>query len=404
MKLSASPRQISGTPVSSSAGVPSRAKGIASQLAARVALSVGLLTGAACSDEAMVQGSAPAHASLYADAGRLGSTDAGQDSSRERGGDTSSADAQDTQQPKLPCSPIPYCPDIKLPFVPWTSVNYYLQVGRWFRVDPTTHKIHKVCEPVKGIPCDEKKGETPEKDGCDLPVCDDAKMCDPIPSSKVNPMYESPAFQRDFADFPQVKYAQSTAYDNGISSSYWFGSSLFDGTPDPVSHPMIFDNVPDCKVGEKPKEGASYYTCDIIPTCEKTIPYCEPLPRCEPGQAAISIISQDSESGLPAISSETCVANLESSLTWMTFPYHVDATPALEKLCGPDGLYPKNHAFTVTATMNCLPVPACKPGEKPVESSTPLPITIDLGTLGKVASTTGSYAPSCEPIPSCPKK
>ncbi len=395
------PLSVSGTP-SSFRGITS----LISRFGARTALSVGLLTGAACSDDLAVQGPVAADASSSIDAGRLGSIDGGQDG-QQRQNDTASSE---TQVAKLPCNPIPYCPEVKLNSGSLFSQNYYLQSGRWFRVNPLTHKIHKVCEPVKGTPCDEAKGQTPQKDGCDLPVCDDATMCDPIPSSKVDPMYEGPAFMRDFANFPKTVYGQSNMPNNGFYSSYWFGSSIFDGTPDPISYPMIFDNVPDCKVGEKPKEGESYYTCDVIPTCAPTIPYCEPLPRCEPSQSAISIISQGSEGGTPAVSSETCAQDLNSSLTSLTSHYHVDVALALEKLCGPDGPYPKNHAFTVTAEMHCLPIPECKPGEKPVKSSTPLPITIDLGTLGMVASTTGpntifgGYIPSCEPIPSCPKK
>lgn len=408
MRLSASPRQTSGTPVSPSTGTPSRAKGIALEFAARVALSAGLLTGAACSDEMAVQGPTLAGAGDNRHDGKiLDRADSSSGTDGTRSSDT--APSQDTVN-KLPCNPIPYCPEVKLNSAALFSQNYYLQVGRWFRVNPLTHKIHKVCEPVKGTPCDEKKGETPQKDGCDLPVCDDATTCDPIPSSKVDPMYEGPAFLRDFAHFPKTIYGQSNMPNDGFSSSYWFGSSIFDGTPDPIKYPMIFDNVPDCKPGQKPKEGESYYTCDIIPTCDATIPYCEPLPRCEPSQSALSIISQGFESGAPAVSSETCAQNLASSLTWLTSHYHVDVALALEKLCGPDGPYPKNHAFTVTAEMHCLPISACKPGEKPVKSSTPLPITIDLGALGTVASTTGpntifgGLVPSCEPIPSCPKK
>ena len=377
----------------------------------RAVLATGLVAGvAACSNDVAVTFAENADASGGADGGRLSqqnsssSQDSGLQDSGSQKNDTPSIDAG---KPALPCSPTPYCPDPKLGLTPFDTYNYYLQSGRWFRVDPTTHQVHKVCEPVKMPVCDETKGETPEQNGCDLPRCADAKTCDPIPSSKVDPMYVGPAFMRNFANYPQALYAQSNFLDQNYAGS---GNSMFDGSLDALNFPMIFDNVPDCKPGEKPKEGESYYTCDIIPTCAQAIPYCEPLPRCAPGQAAMSFIPGGTENGAPEITVDNCINTVKSRLGFLTSPYHIDPTPAIEKLCGPSGLNPKNHVFVVQAQVNCLPVRECNPGEIPVDTKTPLPITLNLGALGTVASTTGpnyefgGNIPSCEPIPSCPKK
>lgn len=416
MKLFSSPKLNSIVPASKSSpvsGALQQAKSLAMRFGTRALIGASLVTGAAaCSDDVSVTSSQNADASGGVDGGRLSQQDSGsssQDSGSQDSGnqknDTSSTDAG---KPALPCDPIPYCPDPKLGLTPYPTSNFYLETNRWFRVDPATEQIHKVCEPVKMPTCDETKDETPQKNGCDLPRCPDAKACDPIPSVQSNPFVAGggPYFARDFAHYPTNLYAQSNWSNQGDLSMFW-------NPQNPIVFPMIFDNVPDCKPGEKPKEGESYYTCDILPTCAQTIPYCDPLPRCAPGQAAMSFIPGDKENdaGLD-IPVETCIANLQSRLQFIASPYHVDILPALEKLCGPGGLNQKNNVFVIEAKMNCLPIPECKPGEKPVYNKEGFPLTLDLGTLGVVASATSldqyeydKYGtPSCEPIPSCPKK
>lgn len=279
------------------------------------------------------------------------------------------------------CSNVPVCPDPKVslyagPHEP--NENFYTWDRRWFRVDPSTNEIIKVCEPVNPDFCEE--GENPEDDGCDAPVCDGVQeaMCDPIPSR----VPDGPTRRPDQANFPTkhirsdiIKYIRE----------------------DTVGYPVIFDNVPDCGPNGEPKEGETYYSCDLIPTCEKTIDYCDPLPRCKEGQSPI-VCTDVPKAEYP--SEETCYDNLYESLYGVGH-YGIDTGMWFSDLtCFPRT--DENTGKTVyplpTVEVVCRVEPECEEGEMPhiITRETPL----DCGKWGFHTSIT-KRSGSCDPIKSC---
>lgn len=409
MKLSSSPHQSSQAPHSRLPQTLKDITSLVSRFGARAALSASLLMGTACSDEVTVHGSVPADASSQVDSGRLGSIDAGQDA-QSSGKDAIGADAQ---RAKLPCSPIPYCPNPKMsPATPWLD-NLYLAQNRWFRVHPQTKEIRKICEPIKHPTCDAAKGEAPGKNNCDLPICDDATMCDPIPSRK---SAQEPYFHRDFAPYPNTQYISS-----GFAS--FFSQSPYPNSMNPYTQPFVFDNVPDCGPGESPA-GESYMSCDLIPTCGETYATSdfpknvfypsEDLPRCEPGEP-VATFGKFEEMSLYD-KSKDCEKAYYDTFRWISSSYRVSPWKAIVAFCDPvDNLaaQKKPTLLPTKLTINCLPIPAC--GSKEVPTWAPLkPLQVDAGLYGIITTSMEDepvsqcpeicFAPSCEPIPSLSKK
>jgi len=275
------------------------------------------------------------------------------------------------------CSPVPDCPDIHVNIFGSTDdkYNFYNETGRWERIDPTTGEIHKVCEPTHRNFCVE--GQTPQADGCEPPVCENVQACDPIPTRK---SWNDGYIYLDRGNFPV----------NPVPSTYiWLSES------DPITFPVIFDNVPDCLPGEKPVDGDSYYTCDAIPTCAKTIPYCRELPRCAPNQSPVLC----EENGENFTYHDDCTARMED-YGYFFSKYQLDLNGQTESLCK----YEFNPAVNENVyhapgmTVQCIPTPECQAGEEPQDST--LNTTVDCGKWGTFQSSF-SIAASCDPIKSC---
>lgn len=294
------------------------------------------------------------------------------------GSEVTTYDIVQTGTPTKPvpaCSPIPDCPSPTIGVPNTEQPSFYDESGRWRRINPVTGEQFKVCEPVKRDFCEE--GENPQDDGCELPVCENATMCDPIQSIKKGSMGRFPYlanFPRSSGDAFLINYA----YNND------------------VDYPVIYDNVPDCEPSETPK-GDSYYSCDLIETCEDTIPYCDPLPRCKEGESPISC--KENIDGNQYGSQEACLEDVYRTANMLSQNalegYQLaDAGCQEEYDESIDEYFWKAPAVDVV----CLPTRECEEGEIPVETTSE--VDVDCGKWGSWTSY-NNYAASCDPIKSC---
>lgn len=277
------------------------------------------------------------------------------------------------------CDPVPECPAVHLvSFSPvQNDQNFFNSSGRWERVNLLTGEVIEVCNPIekKNVCTD---GENPQKDDCELPVCENVEVCDPIPSRQSKSGYRTP----EKANFP-------TSFNGTFDLSYVYA--------DNVNYPVIYDNTQDCKVGESPM-GETYYSCDVIPTCPpgKQIAYCDPLPRCQEGQSPITC-------GTDAIkySSENDCYNSLNSLQNFLNAYRLGLDPVIDKFCQSQFDPNLNETYYTVPSANivCLPTPECKNGELPQQTTKNIPMQ-----CGDITWThTESYSLTCDPIPSCKK-
>lgn len=280
-----------------------------------------------------------------------------------------------------PCTSVQYCPQPYKTFNDYQDNNYYLNSGRWIRIDPVTGITYKVCEPLKGKICDDN--ETPATDNCLLPECEDSTTCDPIPAKATKDAPERYPDQANFAT-----------------------SVGFDGPPFPMninennfSFPVIYDNIPDCEPNEEPVQPPWFdYGCDLIPTCEQTIPYCDPLPRCKPNQSPIHCQEQNLKLG----DAEMCWDKMDAvdmffmQAYGLDFPYY-----AKDKLCEPN---PNGDISPPRIVIDCLPTPECKDGEFPEKTTAKVEIDCyGWWEDGDYYSWTSENenSMSCDPIKSC---
>ncbi len=295
------------------------------------------------------------------------------------GGNVDSNDNLINQVNDIGCDPVPTCPRPYLSGAGAFSEDTYLNDQRWFRVNPETNEIIVVCDPTERDFCEE--GETPAEDGCSPPVCPGAQesMCDPVPSRKEQ---NAPYRGANLANYP----TSSEHYQN----LPWIQENKLD-------YPVIFDSAPDCEAGETP-EGDSYYRCDMIPTCESTIPYCEPLRRCEPGESPVTCEQSYARYG----NIDDCHTHA-NNINQITGAYYIDMSPYWDNnnICGEQYDPDLNEYFysPPAVTVNCLPVRECANGEEPYRTS--ITVNVDCGQWGSWTTVSGDYAPSCDPIKSC---
>jgi len=282
------------------------------------------------------------------------------------------------------CSPMPDCPNF--PPYPNATESLYDSSGRWRRIDPTTHKEFMVCDPTVRNFCAD--GQTPEADGCSLPVCENAKTCDPIPSSPSHDVWRSP----DHANFP-------------TSTDQYFNIGLNYVYENETLYPTIYDNVPVCQPDESPA-GETYYSCDVIPTCpeEKLLKYCDPLPRCADGQQSIKVEDQ----------TNFAFGDLSQCLDYMNTAEFITETRGSVSIFGKQN----ETSLSVTACAGevsngttlyrpprvevvCIPTRECLPGEVTASTHHFLVQHIDAGKWGSWTSTSGGYELTCDPIPTC---
>lgn len=277
------------------------------------------------------------------------------------------------------CSPIPDCPPVDVSIGgPYHNDDYYLTADRWTRTDPNTGNITKVCDPTDRDFCE--GDQTPQTDGCELPVCENAKACDPIPS---RPDEKSAQIALDQANLPVTPVGSDFLY-NYVDK-------------DPVQFPVVYDNAPDCPP-DYPIQPNSYLTCDPIPTCDDTFAYCRPLPRCAEGESPITC--EDSQN--PHFSTqEECVNQAADFGPWAS-RYGLNFFDIASALCIPevDPNTGEDGWALPAITVKCLPTPECAPGEIP--ANTTLNTVLDCNKWGKLPSSY-TYAPSCDPVKSCPK-
>lgn len=297
-------------------------------------------------------------------------------------GDYPDAQAPDAQAPDAEhaCSPVPNCPAVPVsiynPQQP--DEDYYFETDRWYRINPETKDVTIVCEPVHKEEC--APGQTPQKDNCTIPICKDAKTCDPVPSAKSK-------------DQPwRMPYVANLPIN---SDSSFYNPFEFENHQ---RYPIIFDNTPDCAPGETPAT-ESYYTCDIIPTCEKTIPYCDPLPRCNPGQSPISC--EESPKMQRFSYKDDCTENYNNLINWLAMQgVNPDPITLNADLCEKkhDDSINEDYYQMPLISVNCRHIPECADGEVPVKKAAE--IYYDCGKWYQ-GSQTFDYAPSCDPIKSC---
>jgi hypothetical protein len=268
---------------------------------------------------------------------------------------------------ELGCSPVPDCPTFNIP----GESNLYYHRGLFMRENSATGDLYQVCAPNERNLCED--GQTPANDGCELPVCDNAKACDPVPSRKENEF----VINLDRANIPTS------------TLEVLYGHRHFD-TP---SYPVIYDNVPDCAPGQS-SEGSSHFSCDPIPTCEKTFDVCRDLPRCQPGESPITCTEMPGE----FLSEQQCLDYLVRSYGHLG--QHYLTVYQVKEMCTPefDPVINQNVYRPPIMEVKCLPVPECQPGERPVSRT--LNINFDCGKWGSWISN-DTYAPSCDPIKSC---
>ncbi len=293
-------------------------------------------------------------------------------------------DTPDAQTPDAPeaCNPIPNCPAVPVSIYDpqQTDPDYYFESDRWYRINPETQEVTIVCEPVHKQEC--SPGQNPHEDNCTIPVCKDAKTCDPIPSAKSK-------------DQPwRMPYSANLPTDSSFS---FYNPFEFENRQ---RYPIIFDKTPDCAPGESPA-AESYYTCDLIPTCKETIPYCDPLPRCNPGQSPISC---EENANMERFSNKNdCDKQYNNVINWLGWQgVNSDPLTIYAELCEKkhDGSINEDYYQMPLITVNCRHIPECSDGEVPVEK--PLDLYLQCGKW-YTGTTTFDYAPSCDPIRSCKK-
>lgn len=277
------------------------------------------------------------------------------------------------------CTPVPECPEPKISIFGGpkeASEKFYIQSQRWFRINPETEEIIKVCDPTPRDYCEE--GENPQEDGCDPPLCEGVQeaMCDPVPSLSPNGPYRFPSQ----ANYPTGPISQSTRI--------YIYNNLTD-------NPIIFDNVSDCGPDESPN-GETYYSCDVIPTCEETIPYCDPLPRCKAGQSPIACTE---EPGQKFSSEEQCTEFLYGEVQSMSHDFSTSSWFSdLECKMVYDESINENVYKLPNIEVVCKVTPECQEGEIPEKTTRTVPI--DCGEWGSFSSV-DEYAATCDPIKSC---
>ena len=142
-------------------------------------------------------------------------------------------------------------------------------------------------------------------------------------------------------------------------------------------YPIIFDKTPDCAPGESPA-AESYYTCDLIPTCKETIPYCDPLPRCNPGQSPISC---EENANMERFSNKNdCDKQYNNVINWLGWQgVNSDPLTIYAELCEKkhDGSINEDYYQMPLITVNCRHIPECSDGEVPVEK--PLDLYLQCG-------------------------
>lgn len=274
------------------------------------------------------------------------------------------------------CSAVASCPEFKPTWPPSQNPHYneYLFSGRWVRHNPETGEEYKVCEPLERDFCE--GDEMPQENMCEPPLCPDVQPCDPIPSRGSE---NEPVRRPQQAGFP-------------TNSQHPYIDHIY-GNPD--AFPIIFDDIPDCtpERAELLKQGASYYHCDLLPTCEEKIPYCEPLPRCEDLQSPLSCSTDGSYLFGDLASCRDYMDRVRNLIRH----WGVDIGPVLDRACQPSGDGTDGYRPPIIDVV-CLPTPECKPGERP--GLTPRAGVVDCEGLGMWTST-DPFAPSCDPIPSC---
>jgi hypothetical protein len=280
------------------------------------------------------------------------------------------------------CSPVPNCPAVELNAQ--GPGNFYASSHRDRRVNPETHEIIRVCEPAVRDFCTGDR--TPAQDHCELPVCANAVACDPIPSRSSN----TESYRDiDVANFPINN-------DNVGSQWDYLDSAMF---YDIYNFPVIFDNTPDCKLGqgEKPVEGASYLTCDPLPTCDSTIAYCDPTPRCKPGESPIFCTGNGLKFGPEQ---EYFCQEALAQTDYIFSMSGIDVTPLYETACLPETDPDSGLIFYTipSITKTCLPIPECQTGEVPYNTNIVVPVVC--GQLNWI-SDSGPYTASCDRIKSC---
>ncbi len=278
-------------------------------------------------------------------------------------------------EPVPACSPIPDCPIPTIGVPDTEEPSFYDQSGRWRRIDPVTGEQFKVCEPVKRDFCEE--GENPQDDGCEPPVCENATMCDPIQSAEKGSAGRYPYlanFPRSSVDAFLINYA----YNND------------------VDYPTIYDITPDCEPGETP-EGDSYYSCDLIETCEDTIPYCDPLPRCKEGESPISC--EENVGGYSYYDKEVCLEDLYKTVD-MLYQNGLEGYQLADAGCQEEYDESIDEFVWRAPLVNvaCLPTRECEEGEIPVVTTST--VDVDCGKWGSWVSYS-DYTASCDPIKSC---
>lgn len=294
------------------------------------------------------------------------------------------ADAGIEPDAKLPCRPIPDCPTVPVSGISnegKPNPDYYFQTNRWYRINPQTKQSIKVCEPFHRAECTPE--QDPVKDNCDLPVCPDAKSCDPVPARNNK---EAPYRYPYQADIP-------TTSSFSMPSPYYFDQY-------PQAFPVIFDNVPDCAQGESPK-AESYLTCDPVPTCAATIPYCDPLPRCAQGESPISC--EESEQSPKYATLQDCVDGLVNTSYHLTGQgIRLDVANYNSELCEKkyDSSINETYYQAPLISVNCRHIPECANGEIPHDASITFNVTCGKWFSGQAVD---DYSASCDPIKSCKK-
>jgi hypothetical protein len=293
-------------------------------------------------------------------------------------------EAPDAQAPdaQVVCDPIPNCPAVPVSIYNSNppDENFYFETDRWYRINPETKEVIVVCEPIHKQECQE--GQDPQKDKCSIPVCKDAKTCDPIPSmAGKNQPWRMP-YQANLPSNSDFSHYNPFEFD------------------DAGRYPMIFDNVSDCPNGVFP-ESETYYTCDILPTCEKTIPYCDPIPRCQPGQSPISC--EDSPTMQRYSYKGTCQEDYNNIVSWLARqginpdPITLNADLCEEKY---DSANNEKYYQMPLITIDCRNISECTDGEVPVKKSVDINLHCGKWYTG---TETYDYSLSCDPIKSCKK-
>jgi len=280
--------------------------------------------------------------------------------------DTSVEDTREDIEITPQCDPIPDCP---VAITRLTDENVYTREDRWFRVNPETGDTVVVCNP--------------DRSEDELPPCDDAILCDPLPS-RAN--YESPRIGFEKAPYP----------DNSLA--------MFQENPY-SSEDLVFDQTPDCIEGETAEDIGDHtlLLCDLIPTCDPaetfSIP-CTDIPQCELEQSPISC------SDLPASwetrSLSECRNYIRHTKNRMyRLGINVDTLFVDHEYCtiGSDG---ELTNLPPIINLECLPLRECAPEENPEARERQIAYPLDCGdyafypTDRYEVNTTCSLTPFCE--------